>query len=211
MQVTESPKSHIVDVLASLMVETVTEQVGREPWAARTFDLKDAYRQCAVCPSSSKFAHIALKNPKDGGSSILWMLALPFCSIKSVHSLLKVAHSLWFILVAHLDILVTNYFHDFVVLRGKLKPVICQKICHRVRALLAFEAIRLGLARLERTFCSLAHLYPAAALAMSLTGMSLAGNRWLGLSLADYVADWLSAGWFCNWLLAGWLAICLPM
>jgi len=29
---------------------------------------------------------------------------------------LKVAHSLWFILVAHLDILVTNYFDDFVVL-----------------------------------------------------------------------------------------------
>ena len=55
--------------------------------AARTFDLKDAYRQCAVCPSSSKFAHIAVKNPKDGGSSIFRMLALPFGSIKSVRSL----------------------------------------------------------------------------------------------------------------------------
>ena len=115
VQVTESPKPHTVDVLASLMVETMTECVGGEPWAARTFDLKDAYRQCAVCPSSSKFAHIAVKNPKDGGSSIFRMLALPFGSIKSVHSFLRVAHSLWFILVAHLDILVTNYFDDFVV------------------------------------------------------------------------------------------------
>ena len=132
---------------------------------------------------------------------------------------------LWFSYIDHVDFHVAGLFvrhiggaHGcclFLVLNfAKFWTEILQgqpqKICRRVRTL-AFEAIRLGLARLERTFCSLAHLYPAAALAMSLAGMSLAGNSWLGLSLASYVANWLSAGWFCNWLLAGWLAICLPM
>lgn len=115
VQVTESPKPHTVDMLASLLVETMTQCEGGEPWLTRTFDLKDAYRQCAVCPSSSRFAHIAVRNPKDETAAVFRMLALPFGSIRSVHSFLRIAHSLWFILVAHLDILVTNYFDDFVV------------------------------------------------------------------------------------------------
>ena len=116
VQVTESPKPHTVDVLSSLMVEAMTVCPGGEPWVARTFDLRDAYRQCAVAPGSSKFAHIAVRNASNGQASIFRMLALPFGSIKSVHSFLRVAHSLWYILVVHLDILVTNYFDDFVVL-----------------------------------------------------------------------------------------------
>ena len=116
VQVTESPKPHTVDVLSALIVEAMNLCPGGEPWAVRTFDLSDAYRQCAVAPSSSQFAHIAVRNPSTGEASIFRMLALPFGSVKSVHSFLRVAHSLWFILVAHLDILVTNYFDDFVVL-----------------------------------------------------------------------------------------------
>ena len=116
VQVTESPKPHTVDVLSSLMVEAMTVCPGGEPWVARTFDLRDAYRQCAVAPESSRFAHIAVRNPSSGQASIFRMLALPFGSVKSVHSFLRVAHSLWFILVVHLDILATNYFDDFVVL-----------------------------------------------------------------------------------------------
>ena len=56
-----------------IIVEAMTECPGGEPWIIRTFDLHDAYRQCAVSPSSSKF-------------SIFRMLALPFGSVKSVHS-----------------------------------------------------------------------------------------------------------------------------
>ncbi len=116
VQVTESPKPHTVDVLSSLIVEAMTVCPHGEPWVVRTFDLCDAYRQCAVSPASSQFAHIAVRNPCNGEASIFRMLALPFGSIKSVHSFLRVAHSLWFILVAHLDILATNYFDDFVVM-----------------------------------------------------------------------------------------------
>ena len=90
------------------MVEAMTECPGGEPSVARPLDLKDAYRQCAVSPASSRFAHIAVRNPGSGEASIFRMLALPFGSIKSVHSL-------WFIFLAHLDILTTNYFDDFVV------------------------------------------------------------------------------------------------
>ena len=56
VQATESPKPHTVDVLSSLMVEAMTVCPGGEPWVARTFDLRDAYRQCAVAPGSSQFA-----------------------------------------------------------------------------------------------------------------------------------------------------------
>ena len=94
VQVTESPKPHTVDVLSSLMVENMTVCPGGEPWVARTFDLRDAYRQCAVAPGSSQFAHIAVRNPSNGEASIFRMLALPLGSIKSVHSFLRIAHSL---------------------------------------------------------------------------------------------------------------------
>ena len=116
VQVTDSPKPHTVDVLSSLMVEAMAVCPGGEPWVARTFDLRDAYRQCAVAPGSSQFSHIAVRNPSNGEASIFRMLALIFGSIKSVHSFLRIAHSLWYILTVHLDILVTNYFDDFVVL-----------------------------------------------------------------------------------------------
>ena len=64
---------------------------------------RDAYRQCAVSPASSQFSHIAVRNPSSGEAAIFRMLALPFGSIKSVHSFLRVTHGIWFILEAHLD------------------------------------------------------------------------------------------------------------
>ena len=123
VQVSESPKPHPIDLLSSAMVEAMTNCNGGEPWVISTFDLRDAYRQGAVSPASSKFAHIAVKNPSSGEALIFRMLALPFGSIKSVHSsFLRVAHSVWFILVAHLGLISINYFDDFVVLGRKNEP-----------------------------------------------------------------------------------------
>ena len=89
VQVTESPKPHTVDVLSSLIIEAMNTCPGGEPWVVRTFDLCDAYRQCAVSPSSSQYAHIAVRNPHDGEAAIFRMLALPLGSIRSVHSFQK--------------------------------------------------------------------------------------------------------------------------
>ena len=68
----------------------------------------------AVATSSVKFSHIIVREPSTGNPKIFKMLALPFGSIKSVHSFLRVAHSLWFLATCALDVLWTNYFDDFV-------------------------------------------------------------------------------------------------
>ena len=114
VQVTEAPKPHTVDVLASLVMQAMGTTTNSEPWCIRTLDLKDAYRQCAVATSSFKFSHIVVREPLTGNPKIFKMLALPFGSIKSVHSFLRVAHSLWFLATCALDVLWTNYFDDFV-------------------------------------------------------------------------------------------------
>ena len=93
---------------------TMATTTNSEPWCIHTLDLKDAYRQCAVATSSFKFSHIVVREPLTGNPKIFKMLALPFGSIKSVHSFLRMAHSLWFLATCALDVLWTNYFDDFV-------------------------------------------------------------------------------------------------
>ena len=87
---------------------------GKTKWKARSFDLKRAYRQCAVKPDHHRFSYIAVADPSDGSVKAFRMRALPFGSVMSVHSFLRVAHSLWAILVSAFDIFLSNYFDDFV-------------------------------------------------------------------------------------------------
>ena len=86
----------------------------KEQWKSRFFDLKRAYRQCAVNPMSAPFAHIAVFDPTTSTTFAFRMKALRFGSVKSVHSFLRVAHSLWAILVKEFAVAWTNYFDDFV-------------------------------------------------------------------------------------------------
>ena len=144
VQVTESPKPHTIDLLSSVMVEAMTECKGGDPWVIRTFDLHDAYRQCAVSPASSKFAHIAVRNPSSGEAAIFRMLALPFGSIKSVHSFLRVAHSVCFILVVHFGTISTNYFDDFVVIGRKSEATHLTLIVNTVFKLLGWAFAETG-------------------------------------------------------------------
>ena len=144
VQVTESPKPHTIDMLSAVIVESMNECNNNEPWVIRTFDLKDAYRQCAVSPTSSKFAHIAVKNPHTGEAALFRMLALPFGSIRSVHSFLRVAHSLRFILTAHLGIICTNYFDDFVVLCRQSEATHLTKVVNTVLRLLGWAFAETG-------------------------------------------------------------------
>ena len=114
VQVTEAPKPHTVDVLASLLMQAMTSSPNTEGWCVRTLDLKDAYRQCAIATSSFAFSHIVAREPSTGMPKVFKMLALPFGSIKSVHAFLRIAHSLWFLAACALDVMWTNYFDDYV-------------------------------------------------------------------------------------------------
>ena len=114
VQVTEAPKPHTVDVLASLLMQAMTSSPNTEEWCVRTLDLKDAYRLCAISTSSFPFSHIVVREPSTGLPKVFKMLALPFGSIKSVHAFLRIAHSLWFLASCALDVMWTNYFDDYV-------------------------------------------------------------------------------------------------
>ena len=114
VQVTEAPKPHTIDVLASLLMQAMITSQESDSWCVRTLDLKDAFRQCAVATSSFAFWHILVTEPPTGMPKVFKMLALPFGSIKSVHAVLRIAQSLWFLATGALDVLWTNYFDDYV-------------------------------------------------------------------------------------------------
>ena len=116
VQTTESPKPHTIDVFASLCAHLMGGGNNQGPWAGRTFDLVGAYRQCAIKPSSRKYAHIMVQKPDSLDLVGFRMRALPFGSVRSVHAFLRVSHSLWHILVKEMRVLMTNYFDDFISL-----------------------------------------------------------------------------------------------
>ena len=66
VQVTEAPKPHTVDVLASLLMQAMTVCPNAEGWCVRTLDLEDAYRQCAIATSPFAFSHIVVREPATG-------------------------------------------------------------------------------------------------------------------------------------------------
>ena len=110
----ESPKPHTLDVLAGLLSALLQSGATSSKWMARSFDLKHAYRQCAVAPESQPFAYIVVGDPNQKCLHAFRMRALPFGSVKSVHAFLRVASSLWAILTQVFGVLCTNYFDDFV-------------------------------------------------------------------------------------------------
>ena len=114
VQVTEGPKPHTIDVLASLLMQAMTTAKESDGWCVRTLDLKDAYRQCAAATSFFAVSHIVVREPSTGMPKVFKMLALCFGSIKSVHAFLRIAYSLRFLAARALDVLWTNYFDDYV-------------------------------------------------------------------------------------------------
>ena len=87
-------------------------------WRARSFDLKRAYRQCAIHPDHAHHSFIAVADPgiRQVKCSRMVALALPFGSVMSVHAFLRSAHSLWAILVSIFSVFISNYFDDFVAI-----------------------------------------------------------------------------------------------
>ena len=66
--------------------------------------------------SPAKYAHILAQQPGTLQLFGFRMRALPFGSVRSVHSFLRISHGLWYILAEEFRVLVTNYFDDFISL-----------------------------------------------------------------------------------------------
>ena len=115
-QTCESPKPHTVDILCSMCLALMKISDGSLTWEARSFDLKRAYRQCAIHPEHDRYSYIAVANPQDKRVRCFRMKALPFGSVMSVLSFLRISHSLWAILASIFGVFISNYFDDFVAL-----------------------------------------------------------------------------------------------
>lgn len=80
----------------------------------RSYDLKAAYRQLFIEKSNRPFSYIAVHNPQTNRADIFGGIALPFGSVQSVYSFLRVAHSLWFLGTTQLMLPWTFFYDDFL-------------------------------------------------------------------------------------------------
>ena len=83
---------------------------------ARTFDLKSAYRQIAVCKEHLKYAYFSVYNCEVGAAEIYQLLTLPFGATHSVYSFLRLAKMIHFAACKALRLINTNFYDDFVLL-----------------------------------------------------------------------------------------------
>ena len=111
VQVCESPQPHTIDVLGCLLLECL-DKFPREKFLGRSYDLKAAYRQLGLSEEALRHAYITFYDCDDGKPAIHRLNALPFGAVRSVHSFLRVSHSLWE-LGCSLGLLWTCYFDDF--------------------------------------------------------------------------------------------------
>ena len=111
VQVCESPQPHTIDVLGCLLLECL-DKFPREKFLGRSYDLKAAYRQLGLSEEALRHAYITFYDCGDGKPAIHRLNALPFGAVRSVHSFLRVSHSLWE-LGCSLGVLWTCYFDDF--------------------------------------------------------------------------------------------------
>ena len=81
-QVVESPRPHTLDTIAALCMSLMAGSPSKEQWKSRFFDLKGAYRLCAVNPLSACFVYIAVFDPTPKTTFALRMRALFFGSVK---------------------------------------------------------------------------------------------------------------------------------
>ena len=114
IQTHETPRPHTLDIVGGLLSLCMGCLDSKSGWQGRVFDLKSAYRQCAISPASIPFSYIGVFDPKDRKVKAFRLVALPFGSIAAVHAFLRIAASIWFLGLKVFNVLWTNYFDDFV-------------------------------------------------------------------------------------------------
>ena len=137
VQVCESPQPHSIDVMGCLLLDCL-EKFPRDHFVGRSYDLKAAYRQLGLSEESLQYAYIAFYDCDQSEPAIHRLNALPFGSIRSVHSFLRVSHSLWHI-GCSLGLLWTCCFDDFPVVTSKALEVSTAQTVTRLFDLLGWK------------------------------------------------------------------------
>ena len=168
VQTVESPKPHTSHVLAALIVAILTDASvrGSDSWVGRGFDLKGAYRQCAVHPESRRFSHIFVTEPSTHEIFAFRMRALPFGAVRSVHGFLRAAVSLWTIIVKEFLVLTTNYFDDYICLATQSESAMVTSCVHLVFKMLGWKFAESG-----QKACGFAQLFSALGICVNVSGL----------------------------------------
>ena len=113
VQTPESPRPHSTDVVASLALALLLS-AGNRKVLGKTFDLKSAYRQLGIHPSSLSKSYIVCFDPLSRGPAIFQMLAVPFGGSRSVYSFLRIVRVVWWVACKCLAVMWTNFYDDFI-------------------------------------------------------------------------------------------------
>eukprot|EP00435_Cladocopium_sp_Y103_P054817 s1566_g18.t1 len=113
VQTPEAPKPHSTDVVASLALALLQDSCTKNV-LGKTFDLKSAYRQLGIKPSSLDFSYIVCFDPVSRKPAVFQMLAVPFGGSRSVYSFLRIVRVIWWIACKCLSIMWSNFYDDFV-------------------------------------------------------------------------------------------------
>ncbi|CAE7259149.1 unnamed protein product [Symbiodinium sp. CCMP2456] len=110
--------SHLVQQDTVLRGAWSPEMLHSPPLLAKTIDLKKAYKQVAVKPSSWRHAVLGYPDKKDG-----WTFAvsrsLPFGATASVYAFNKLALALLHIMVVKFHAMATDFYDDYTVFEFK--------------------------------------------------------------------------------------------
>ena len=157
VQSCESPRPHTLNVVAGLLSVMMEKSKHTKAWVGRVFDLKSAYRQCFVHEDSLKHSFIGVYDPSDGVVKAFRMLALPFGNIKSVHSFLRISHSIWFLGAKLFKIPWTNFFDDFVTIAEEAEASSMTETVHCLFRLLGWKFAEGGTKAppFDKVFCAL--------------------------------------------------------
>lgn len=113
----ETPFLHTIDIASALLSSWMqSSQRAGTPLdiVGRSYDLKAAYRQLFIEKNNRPFSYISIHNPHKDKADIFGGIALPFGSVQSVYSFLRVAHSLWFLGTTQLTLPWTFFYDDFL-------------------------------------------------------------------------------------------------
>ena len=132
---------------AEVVVPLSDGQILRGPWSremlqappllAKTIDLKKAYKQMAVRPSSWRHAVLGYPDKKDG-----WTFAvsrsLPFGATSSVYAFNKLALALLHIMVVKFRAIATDFYDDYTVFEFQPAASLLDKVLCRLLRLLGW-------------------------------------------------------------------------
>ena len=139
VQKTESPKPQSTDLLGSLCLAMLEKFPADTAFEGKCVDLKSAYRQVPVSDQSLKYSNICYYDPATKGPILRCMYALPFGASRAVYGYLRIAHSLWWLAVKCLSLMMTHFFDDFITVCRKGEAALVSQVLGNFFRLLGWK------------------------------------------------------------------------